>query len=277
MPTFRWTGGAGDFNPNTAGNWESGAVPGNGDDVIVSRGTKINGFNHSAKTFASVYITRQFPGENIGDDANPWQFNATNVFIEAGANVQLVKLNGTLGTVRVVDSGQGSVIIAGGTTTNLYATGRGLTKIASGATLTNGRVGDDAVVYLGPLGGAVAATLLIAGGRSHVYSERDIATARVASWMQMLGVDARVSAELLIRERGYFNYRAKSANAFPLVEVEAFGEFDPTGMMENQTITSLIRWPNAKVGRASGGATVAVTGETFVGAEAQQGGQGFSL
>jgi hypothetical protein len=204
MVAREWTGGAGDFNPNTAGNWNPAASPGAGDDLTISRtADNIIGFDHSAVTFGTVRITGGWRGQSIGSIGAAWRFSAAAVYIEPNANMQLVNLSGALVLVNCSGTGQGALVIAGGTVTDLNASGSGVVQITSGATLTNGSFGGHIVGVFGTLGGATAPTLIEVGKDAQVISDRDIQSAVVAGRMRLQGVDARISTKLTILSGGY--------------------------------------------------------------------------
>ena len=151
LATVTWTGGAGNLVWTTSGNWDSGALPGAGDDVVIpDLGQASVTYNNifGATTFNSLVSDVPFV---IAAFVNP-----LNVTTSATFNADLTHGGG------VTMGGDGDVTING-----LY-TWSGGSLSGAGTTVANG-----GVQIMGPGGHTLSRTLEVANG-SATWSEGSI-------------------------------------------------------------------------------------------------------
>lgn len=275
MAVTTWTDGAGDGNWNTVGNWDTGAVPVDNDDVIISRGTRaiLLGLNQSGINLNSLTITPGFKGASIGDETTSLQINTngaggTNTLsCEMSPNTRMVKVNGTFPTMIVDGTGQGSFFITGGTTTLLAACGSGTVVVAIDSTVTTLKAGGTAKVIARAIGTGAAFTTVYVSGDGQVWSERDAATVYCAGrYYTVSGSTATVTTKIWISTGGFYNHQSRGAT-IAAMEVESAGRFSPRGCETALTVTALVRWRGAQVDRKGGASNVTFTAETVYGGD----------
>lgn len=109
MPTARYIGANGAWN-NPA-NWDTGAVPGNGDTAIIPRtasGDIVSGLSQSAVTLAMLHIAESCASQ-VGAIGNPLHIGATVVQHRGDRPLWLKKANASSGTELYLAAGRSDV------------------------------------------------------------------------------------------------------------------------------------------------------------------------
>lgn len=173
MATQVWSGGAGDGNFATAGNWVSGVAPGNGDTAIInSTNSNILG-TATGFTTITLIVTSGYGGI-IGSDGNALTFGSITALTYAGRGAAArLGCAGTVAAAYFHHSSFASVFISTGTWT-LIENSAGQMDIAAAAPLVTLR-NTSGTITIGY--NATAITALTSGGP--VTCKRNITTANL--------------------------------------------------------------------------------------------------
>lgn len=254
MPsTLRWTGGAGDNNWQTVGNWvdystgsAAGAAPATGDTVYVIDGSQsiTAGLSNSSVNLVGLYFGERYTG-NVGTTGAPlvisvasgtpiFQYKASGAY----ANVQPGSSNIT--TAKVISTGPGELRLVGGTTTTLQVGSSAKVYVQSGAIVTTiYEAGGSLIVD----SNATAITALIQEGGRSIF-DRAVTTATLAG-AGTLGtwINSNTIGTLHVHPGARCNYRSRgtitTANVYPGARADAQGNSAAF------TVTTLNRWQGA--------------------------------
>lgn len=260
MGTVKWTGGAGDGNWDSVGNWDTGAKPVNSDDVIIGTGSIsiTAGLNQSGVTLTSLTITSGYSG-SIGTVGTPLQISSTTVTV--GGRGALYNLNGTYTDVYANIVGQVQLSIAGGTTTNLYAGMGGVVTISSSAVVTNARIGA-AIVTAGY--NATAFTLAEISGSGMLTSARAATTMRVDNGATSVVTGSATITTLDVSSLA--NHKHRSTGTITTANIKPQGGIQPDDLnASSATITNLYEWSGSRVRDKMGGGKFTVSNRYNVG------------
>lgn len=252
MAIRTWRGGTPGFETdvNTATNYVEGAVPVSTDDLrfadtSYSMTTSLSAL--SAVNLASMYVGQQFKG-NIGDGSNPLQVNVTGTLTYNGRG-QFASISGTIAESFIFPvSGQFSM--AGGTWTNIYATG-GAVYGAASAVLTNW-YNQGAQSVLAP--NATGVTLLINSAGS-VDSSRSITTSRTNAGATSI----RRGSAAVTTDDAYGTVRHLSSGTVTTLTVFSTGAYDPSGTALDHTVTNTTVHTGGSLVRNVPGQTITFT------------------
>lgn len=240
MATRTWLGVDGNWN-NTS-NWSGGAVPVDGDSVVIADGTIdiTSGLDQTGVNLVDLYISF---GANIGSDGAYLTIGVTGklTWIGSGQTVRIAAEAGGIAKAVIAPQGMGTFVVAGSGTYTLIEGGRqGRIEIASGATVTTLRTAG-AGVYADA--GTAFTTLDVAGGYAQTF--RSVGTATVQSGARLeTRSTAAVSTKVTTYPGGYFNHKSSGTVAHS----EAYPNAVATsaGSPYNFTLTNATTWVGGK-------------------------------
>lgn len=155
--TVRWTGAAADADWATAGNWASvsgtPATPPGDDDVIIfdersgSNSTITSNLDQSARDYQRIEFRPGFGlvGGSIGASGSPLICSVSNtstasdpmvVFSASGATVYIGGSGETIDELRVNQTGNGRLVLTGGTVTRTVVESGAVVDVNDGVVLT---------------------------------------------------------------------------------------------------------------------------------------------
>ena len=242
MAIKTWTGGAGDGNIGTGGNWLGGVAPVDGDTMVFDRGAEdvtaglTTGFTSTGMTLigTSKYKGRIAPGSgslNAKWNSVRWAAGSINI----SGNITLGKFEPRPGS---------SIAYASGTATSLFFKRAEAITIEAAAIVTSARAWASKIT---DLYNATAYTLMELAGGSTLNSARGgkiVAKSGCSAKVTGAGV---LSDETEIREGGYINYLSSAAIPGDII-IEPRGFLDAR---ENATaftfsVGELKLWPDAR-------------------------------
>jgi hypothetical protein len=177
VATVTWDGSANDGNWGTASNWDTGAAPVTGDDVVI-KSTNQNitaGLNQTAVDLASLTITEGYTG-SIGNAGSSLTISCSGtVTITAKGTIRLTAGSADITTLKVLAAGPEGFFLNGGTTTTVHSGPTGILNISADAVVTN-YYGGGMTAIAGASGTAFTLVEIAAGS---IYSDRTAATLRL--------------------------------------------------------------------------------------------------
>lgn len=250
MAIKAWTGGAGDGNIATAGNWQGGAALGNGDTGIFDNSdSDINaGLDLSAgATNLSLEFGENWKGK-IGRSTGALKLNDSTGSIRvkspnAGGIFIECKSSGGMGTVEVAACGQGTNLFQiVGAITRMSVTGLGAVRLGPTFSLTDPLIIDGQATVTAESGAAYSARQF--GGLLdnyaafvNYYGEGG----QLNHWGSVAGNTGSVSGVMETRTGNMINWRAARQNTgFTIATLRMLGgNFDAANLVAVNTITLL--------------------------------------
>lgn len=186
MPATQvWTGGAGDKNFATAGNWVSGVAPVGGDSVVFNNGNAPVDGLATGISVVKATVTANYGG-TLGTAASPLTFTAITGSLDyagTGANAYL-GCSGTVANASFTHSGGCNVYLSTGTYTVLTNSTGGLQVAAAVIVAAFNNAGSNNVFIAY---NATAITAAIVSGR--VTCQRVITTGDVEQSGVLISID----------------------------------------------------------------------------------------
>lgn len=257
MATRTWLGADGNW-ANTA-NWSGGAVPVDGDDVVIDSGSVsiTTGMNQSGISLKSLNITRGYTG-SIGTAGDPLLINVDHASATAcriAMNRGYLYVNGSMTVPFRVDqcSGAGGVVLSGGTlagTPAIVCGEVGTLRVTSGVTVS----GDVITCGIG--------LMLEAAVSGSVYMYRGTHAAYANIGTLVLGASATLTTKTTAAIttgtlHGQANHVHDSSGTIGTLNALP-GSYHKPGGSKDYTITTLNRYAGSNVTTSVTGATVTV-------------------
>lgn len=237
MATKYWTGGAGDGNWATAGNWDTSGAPSGTDTIIFDRdvGPPTSGLAQGALTPAVFTITPAFKSSITGLVLG----NTTTATIAGTGSSYQIQFGAVTTLAIETPTGVSVTIPSGGTITTLNVSGATVDCQTVVTTLNNGQTG---IVDLSASGTAV--TTIDNAGR--VTCRRNVTTLRCQgtdSQTVTLGSVTVTTGEM----NGWCNWNHRSSGTITTLNARPKGTFSVAGAPGNPTITTLNEWGGSKL------------------------------
>jgi hypothetical protein len=256
MATVTWTGGAGDNNWNTGGNWSGGSAPSATDDVIFNTGaSSVTTGPSSALAYATVTVTPGYSG-SWGTAANTLLFgNITGSVTIAGSGSSYKFGTGTCPVVNIEVESRTFVAITAGTITTLTTSGsQGIELTAAATTCRN-------VNAVLTAQSGTAFTTLSNGGVVRCY--RNVTTLDNYGGAQVTMYNATTMGTVNNHAGASYNHQSTgtitTANNFPKAMISARGA---TGTF---TLTTLNDWAGSMADLVVAGVTITPGTRNYIG------------
>jgi hypothetical protein len=257
MATVTWTGGSGDGNWNTGGNWAGGAAPSGADDVVFNTGaSSVTTGPSSALAYATVTVTSGYSGSWGTSAVTPLFGNITGSIRIAGRGAFYKFSTGTCPTVDIEVPSSTQVFIPVGTITTLNTSNSSNVEVAAAVTTWN-----NVSANCTALSNGTAITTLTTASPIMLY--RSYTTANVEQGGAVTSYNAITGGTLNVRGRGAYNHQSTgtitTANLLPR------GMLTARGARGAFTITTLNEWANSMADIVVPGVTVTVGTRNFIG------------
>jgi hypothetical protein len=211
MATRTWTDGGADGDWSNTANWSGGAVPVDGDDVVIGDTTRAitAGLNQAGVDLASLKITG---GASIGSSSTPLTIGVSGTLTWSGTGSYIkIKADTTDGITRAViqPTGGGTAYLSGGTFDQVEG-GSGLVDIDATAVVTTalGAGAGWSIAY----NATGITTFTLAKGTA--TTKRSIGTADVGPGALLVTqLTAGISTKVTVQPGGYFNHQASGTIA----------------------------------------------------------------
>lgn len=222
MPVNSWTGGAGDNNWQTAGNWSLAAAPVTGDDVIVAPSTPTvitGGMSNGSVDLESLTITGPV---QIGTASTSLTIAVSNsstsklICASSGPFVNITAGTNGIDRAQIVATGGGVFRCSGGTYLIVETGDSTQVEIEAGATVTTLKMAGGGC---SAAAGTAFTTVTIAKGALTSY--RSIATARVSGQGSRLTMKTAAAISTVLTVTGGATYDHQSSGTIASVVVEA--------------------------------------------------------
>lgn len=237
MATVTWTGGAGDGNWQTNGNWDTGAAPVATNDVVFNSGSisVTAGLTGNAYTVNSLTITENYTG-SIGSGATALTLTAATTLKCSGrGSYYKFAFNST--TARIDTATGVTVYLSSGTFATVYHSGKGGELKAESAVVTAYRGTSNAITLTADA--ATAFTTLHTAGK--VFTSRNIATfvGKGGSLLATAATAAITTSATLVKG-DVFNHN--SSGTITLLDIGPGAAFPLANATKDFTITDTNLW-----------------------------------